>query len=93
MSRAGSYFAQAISAPAVRAALIKVARCHSVAGLVQLLTAHNRAAAEPELHDWLAAFEQPRDQRNPRGSAGSDADLDDKPLRNLNALRTAGTPP
>jgi len=50
MARAVGYFAQALSAPAARAALSKVARCHGVVEFVHLLTTHHGDAVDCELH-------------------------------------------
>jgi len=92
MARASSYFAQAVSAPAVRAALSKVARSHSVAEFVHLLTTHHHAAAELGLHDWLGVFDRPGGQRIARGSAADHADLDDASLRDLSVSSAEGIP-
>ena len=92
MARAVGYFAQALSAPAARAALSKVARCHGVVEFVHLLTTHHHAAAEPALRDWLGVFEQPGGQRIARGSAADHADLDDASLRDLSVSSAEGIP-
>ena len=92
MAQAVGYFAQAVSAPAVRAALSKVARCHGVVEFVHLLTTHHHAAAEPALRDWLGVFEQPGGQRIARGSAADQVDLDDASVRDLSLFSTNGIP-
>ena len=90
MARAVGYFAQAVSTPALRAALNKVARCHSVVGFVHLLTAPHGDAAECELHSWLAAFQQTEAHRVADASADGDADLDDESLRDQRVFCTEG---
>jgi hypothetical protein len=90
MARAAGYFAQAVSAPAVRAALSKMARSHSVAEFVHLLTTHHHGAAEPTLHVWLGVLEQAGGQRIACGSAADNADLNGESLRDLSAFGTRG---
>jgi hypothetical protein len=92
MARASSYFAQAVSAPAVRAALSKVARSHSVVEFVHLLTAHHGDAVDCELHSRLAAFQQPTAHPTADPSADGDADLDGAFPPNLRVSSTEGIP-
>jgi hypothetical protein len=92
MARAVGYFAQAVSAPAVRAALSKVARSHSVAEFVHLLTAHHGDAVECELHSQLAAFQQPTAHPIAAPSANGDADLDASPPPDLGCPAPSGQP-
>ena len=93
MARAVGYFAQAISAPAVRAALSKVARCHGVAEFVHLLTVHHGDAADCELDRRLAAFEQANAHPAAGATADGDADLDDESLRDRSVFSTEGARP
>ena len=90
MARAGSYFAQAASAPAVRAALSKVARGHSVAEFVRLLTTHHGDAVECELHSRLAAFQQPTAHPMANPSADCEADFDALTPPDLRVSSTEG---